>query len=119
MTRPDTLDDILTTTLRDGGGTWSRDLLPIGRWNVWAVGGSLPGYPVPQERATEQSPAGLVGAVARLQLDGAVFIGTWLDNGIIYVDAVSLIEDTDEAIKVASERGEPAIYNLALARPSG
>lgn len=110
---PSALDDILTATLRDGGGTWSSDLLPIGRWNVWAVGGSLPGQTIPLQEAAAPGPAGIDGAVARLQLDGASYIGTWLDEGTVYIDAIDLIEDTDEAIKVASERGELAIYNLA------
>ena len=40
-------------------------------------------------------------------------IGAWVDGDSIHVDAIEHYEDLDEALEVASMRGEQAIYDLA------
>lgn len=41
------------------------------------------------------------------------YIGTWIDDGTVYVDAVSLHSSREDALAVAYARGEAAVYNLA------
>ena len=102
------IGQVLTETLRDGGGTYdARTLEPIVN-GPWAVGGSLPGRQLPDTSL----PSTLRAAWDALVDAGAVTIGTWLDERTLYVDAVDLIEDTDEAIALAASRGELAIYHL-------
>lgn len=44
-------------------------------------------------------------------LTGA-YIGTWTDNGLVYIDAVNWTADRAEAVRWGIERGELAIYDV-------
>jgi len=104
-----TISEALDATLADGGGTFDAATLePIAN-GPWAVGGGIPGQVVDLDTPLWLA---LFDAVLALRDAGAVTIGTWVDEGKLYVDAVDLIVDTDEAIALAAERGELAIYNL-------
>ena len=107
-----TITEALDATLADGGGTFdAHTFAPLGATWAWAVGGGIPGHTI--ELVAERDLEGaLAQAFAALVDAGADVIGTWLDEGVLYVDAVDLIEDTDEAIRLAAERGELAIYHL-------
>jgi hypothetical protein len=103
----------LAQTLLDGGGTFdARTLDPITD-GAWAVGGSLPGHTLEtrESRALDLDVA-FAYAVDTLRGDGASVIGTWVDEGVLYVDAIEVIADTDDAIRLARSRGEKAIYHL-------
>jgi hypothetical protein len=107
-----TLSEVLETTRRDGGGTWNAVTLHPVRSGGWAVGGSLPGWTVDLEWSPDHITRVFGDACDSLMTDGARYIGTWIDEGMLYVDAIELIDDTDEALRVAAERGEKAIYHL-------
>jgi len=54
-------------------------------------------------------------ALARHELrTGAstAIVGTWMEDGKIVFDLCNSIDDEDEALALASERGERAIYDL-------
>lgn len=40
-------------------------------------------------------------------------IGTWTHEGLVYVDAVELVEDRQQALALAAQRGELAIWDNA------
>lgn len=40
------------------------------------------------------------------------FIGLWLDNGIIYIDISRVIQSKENALKLAKEQNQKAIYDL-------
>lgn len=112
----DPVEDIVTATLQDGGGTWTRDLVPVHEHYVWAVGGAIERYsgmysPKVSQHAPDLSDR-VRSAIGTLLLAGAEYVGTWMDDGLVYIDAVSLIPDRDRAIAAGQRRGELAIYNL-------
>jgi hypothetical protein len=41
------------------------------------------------------------------------YLGTWVDAGLVYIDAVTWCETREEAIALGLERGELAIYDVA------
>lgn len=41
------------------------------------------------------------------------YIGTWVDAGLVYIDAVTWCETREEAVSLGLERGEFAIYDVA------
>lgn len=41
------------------------------------------------------------------------YIGTWVDAGLVYIDAVTWCETREEAVRLGLERGELAIYDVA------
>jgi hypothetical protein len=41
------------------------------------------------------------------------YLGTWVDSGLVYIDAVTWCETREEAIQLGLERGELAIYDVA------
>jgi hypothetical protein len=103
-------DDLLT----NGGGTYfAHDLTPVPTESVWCVGltggeefSADPeiGLPLPQRIAWHLAT-----------IHGTEFVGTWLHEGRIYLDPVALIPDRDNALALAREHDQIAIYNLATA----
>lgn len=117
----DAASRIVAWTRENGGGTFTRTGYAVAPRNVWAVGGKEPGRVLSEEQTTVT----LYGPALRSTIapvtefiqqtpytDGGTFIGTWVDEGRLYLDVVDLIEDTASAIAIAAERGEKAIYNL-------
>jgi hypothetical protein len=101
---------LLTETMDKGGATFeARTLRPVTSGG-WCVGGGMPGYTFVADSADPMR--GLTSAIDGLIEDGARRIGTWLDDGVVYVDAIDIITNTDEAIRLARSRGEKAIYHL-------
>lgn len=43
-------------------------------------------------------------------------VGTWLNDGQIHLDAVEIIADEQEALRIGRERGEIAIWDAANAQ---
>jgi hypothetical protein len=108
-----TPDRALAQTLLDGGGTFDARTLDRITDGAWAVGGSLTGHTLETRESRELDLAvAFAYIVDTLREDGATIIGTWVDDGVLYVDAIDLITDTDEAIRLARSRGEKAIYHL-------
>lgn len=102
------MNTIITDTLANNGGTFRNgvnisDTLISG----YVVGGIVPSEIVPVEDSAE-----LARVVS--QFVGAYeYVGTWLHNGEIHIDAVEVYQDKHEAIAVGLQRGEIAIWNVA------
>lgn len=41
------------------------------------------------------------------------YLGTWLHEGVVYVDAVDWVETLEEAVQLGLSRGEVAVYDVA------
>lgn len=41
-----------------------------------------------------------------------VYLGTWIDNNIVYLDTSICVQDKEEALKIAKSSGELAIYDI-------
>jgi hypothetical protein len=77
--------------------------------DAWAVGRSCG---IDTVTVTYVDYPGFARVMTDLVVAGVHVIGTWIDRGLIHVDAVDLIEDRGEAWELAWVRGEASIYNL-------
>ncbi|ATN94078.1 hypothetical protein J4U01_gp080 [Mycobacterium phage Kumao] len=101
-------------TLANGGGTYGRDVfrahkLPY-RYTV-AVG-----KPHVRTVPVADGPSALASAIRELADLRGVWtpdyaLGTWVNDGLTYVDIVESFEDLDKALFFAQERGELAIWD--------
>jgi hypothetical protein len=117
-------------TVQNNGGTFSHALgsvsvanTPDNPTHAWVV--AVPPMSRGQNTVTNvaeiQAATGfgqqeiITGAVwdfIRLHHDGMSFFGTWLDGGFLYIDHV-IFTTLETATRIAKERGELAIYNVA------
>lgn len=123
--------DAAEYTMHYGGGTFRRDTLGtdiIGRKSgetrpadAYAVGGLIPAAVVkllPGDVPHLYNRAVLASVIGQFRDDLAerapdAYIGTWIDDGTVYIDAVVILPDLDSAGILARTLGERAIYNLA------
>jgi hypothetical protein len=110
-----TIQEALNVTILNGGGTFDTlTLLDVPEdKRVWAVGSADSFVTVVIELDRPDIPNRWANAYLSVLDSGATYIGTWVDDGKLYVDAVSLIADTGEAVEAGYWRGEKAIYHLA------
>ena len=99
-------DLILEKTIKNGGITLknAEEFQPE---TGFLVGGLAPTKivnPVQDE---------VIRALCELILADNDIVGTWLNDGKIHVDAVEWIQDREQALEVAKERGEIAIWDCA------
>jgi hypothetical protein len=103
------------TTMATSGGTFTRDTLaptaPAGE--AYAVGGILPGRKVAEVAHYGE----LAAAILNMRADMADrapggYIGTWIDDGTVYVDAVVILPDLASAGILARTLGERAVFNF-------
>jgi len=101
---------MLADIANNGGGTYTqRDLepyRPIAGYIV-AIGGAI----LPAKDVTAESIVLVAKAVAGEHMTDLV--GTWLDDGKVYIDAVRHIRDRVGAERIGREFGQIAIYDLA------
>lgn len=109
---------LISAAREDDGATLDR----YGRLPVvtgWAVGGACTGFNVPSIEtypSKAAAPGGLATRVARwiqAQPSNVEYFGSWQEMGCVYFDGVDIIPAYLDAIMLAFERGEKAIYNLA------
>lgn len=117
-------------TLTKGGSTVELKTLKVpGKTNGYFVGGAMDyaGVRIPEttftrEEFSQHKLGYLLGQMYmnrltteqyKLGVKPEGFMGTWMSDGIIYVDAVDWFETLDEAVRVGMARGEQAIYDVA------
>ena len=119
-------NSILTATVRDGGCTLDSRTFeavavhPADRGDLWTVGGDTrPAASFTYSPDDSLASSRMADALCRVlgSYDDVpyrpAYIGTWIDDGTVYVDAVSLHPTREDALAVAYVRGETAVYNLA------
>ena len=103
------LNAALADLAESGGGTYKgRTLEKVQPTSGFAVG--IGGFAMPAGNVTADVLGWAVHAVA-----GEFFadhVGTWLDDGTVYFDAVRIVPDLAAAIKLGYEHGEKAIYDF-------
>lgn len=92
--------EIVQNTFKNGGHTYS---VQDGRYSV-GTGKKI--VIISKENFNENT---LKNAVRELK---AIDFGTWLNDGKIYVDKVTVFHQYEKAYNIAKERGEIAIYDL-------
>lgn len=103
---------LMVFTAQDGGATLSletedRAVQTTGYW----VGGAVPTVTLPVSADCDAFEAAVKEIGDAVEWSG--YIGTWTDADIIYVDSAEWVADHTEAMKLASERGELAIWDIA------
>lgn len=108
LTTPYT-DKMHTDTLTNGGATvdLTRHNLaePEGRYYY---GGGSWAHTVPVDFFT---PAYLAALVLVAKREGHAALGTWVDEGIVYVEPTTVEDNLTIAYMQAAERGEKAFYD--------
>lgn len=107
------IDKVMADLANDGGGTYQAGtFLPV-TWGAGFAVATADGLAFPAEVATESMLAWAMRQVSR-ENPRTSYVGTWLDNGVVYIDAVRFFaEDRREAaIQAGREAGQLAIYDF-------
>lgn len=105
-------NDVIARTVEDGGCTFeARTLLPFTPSVGYAVG--IGGAKLPSMHVGPELLTWLAKAVASEY--ETVYAGTWLDNGIVYIDAVKYFGAGEDVRAIACARfyGQAALYDFA------
>lgn len=99
----------LADLAEDGGGTYeARSLAKVKPTSGYAVG--IGGITLPANTVNAEALAWAMDAVAHgYDTD---YVGTWLSDGVIFIDAVVLMPDLREAMALALNHGQEAIYDF-------
>jgi len=102
--------DVLTDLAMNGGGTYeAKTLIPFTPCHGWAVGQA--GIHLPARDVTVATIAWATKAVSSEYETS--FVGTWLDGGVVYFDAVHYVVAVDRATSLGIEYGQKAIFDFA------
>lgn len=105
--------DLYRETIASGGGTLHASTLdPIRPSSGWAVA------IVPNDGSIQcdaDNAAAFMVGIARLHADypATPYIGTWVNDGTIYIDPVVILPDRESVIALARALGQLAVYNFA------
>jgi hypothetical protein len=100
---------VLADLAENGGGTYNqRDLTPFSPIAGYAV--AIGGAVMPAKDVTADSIIWTCRAVAGEYMTDLV--GTWLNEGSVYIDAVRHIRNRETAIRLGQEAGQLAIYDF-------
>lgn len=113
---------VIDHTLRMGGGTFCGITgeafdLQIG----YMVGGFVPtatvdmsgDYPDQRHAVAKRAVAAFCNTHADVLSRGTTYLGTWMHEGTLYIDASEQVTGEDHALQVAASRGELAIWDNA------
>ena len=117
MLRENLWHEIVKLTLANGGLTINPRNGEVYNGQGYAVGGVLPSVTVPVNSDWHEMVKDFVLSNAEIFLNGRpVYLGTWIDGDVVWLDASEIYEDLDTALTVARERGEKAIWDFANQR---
>ena len=97
-------------TIEHGGGTFTSSGEVFAADSGYMVGGGIPTITVPEDDIVALAE-GLRTMIERLP-DGH-FVGTWVHEGEIYIDASAHHEVLELAVEVAQQHEELAIFDLS------
>jgi len=118
-----TAASILASTVRDGGGSFAPDGTAADRPGGFFVGMGTPGdggaftYPLD----AVGTGAGIADAAALIMWafgaqDPDLYVGTWVDHGMVHLEHSRWYADRVEAESIGRARGEIAIWDVARGR---
>lgn len=108
---------LVTATLADGGATMNPATLALETAPVTLVGGAtditgnrVQETSIPVDDFTEEYAAEYIRRMSVLAKNS--YIGTWIENGRVILDASDAFESLSLALFIAQERGERAVYTI-------
>lgn len=96
-------------TGKNGGGTFTRGGEAVNFESGYIVGGVIPGAVFPLSGKLER----VLRAFARQP--GVRYVGTWIHDGAVFVDAAEHVIDREAALKLGAMRSEIAIWDCGNA----
>jgi hypothetical protein len=105
----------LEKIIRDGGGTFAADTLqPITPQRGYAVGVEFGTAITLPDTADEFAVIMALESVAQGYAHrGARAVGAWIDGGRIHIDPVLITATLHDAMRVAREYGQAAVYDFS------
>ena len=102
------MQQMIANTLTNNGGTF-RNGVDISQElkSGYVVGGVVPSIIVPVDDL-ETLEYELYQRVKHFE-----YVGTWVHDGEVHIDAVEIYSDLEDAIEVGKSLGEIAIWNIA------
>lgn len=106
---------IARDTLTNGGGTFRRETgAPVALTTGYTVGvGNVLQVGIGWEPTTQAVAERLAYFWPMTAPANAQYVGTWTDNGILYIDHVTVISDLSIALSLARRNGERAVWDNA------
>lgn len=108
---------LVSTTLSEGGATMNPKTLALETSAVTLVGGAtditgarVPETSVPVDDFTAEFAADYIRRMSVLA--SSSYIGTWIEDGRVILDAADAFESLSVALFFAKERGERAVYTI-------
>lgn len=110
---------LVSATLTEGGATMNPKTLALETSPVTLVGGAtditgsrVPETSVPVDDFTPEFAAEYIRRMSVLARDS--YIGTWVENGLVILDASDAFTTLESALFFARERGERAVYTIGV-----
>jgi hypothetical protein len=105
---------IYAATMISGGGTFTLDGNLVHRTSGYAVGGIMDTVKFHEEDNTDIAFDRIASLIQRAPSinRNRPFIGSWLHEGIVYLDLVHIVDSQITAIVMAHEHGQRAIYDF-------
>lgn len=107
------IQNLITRTLENDGGTFTPDGVPLDFNNGYMVGSTVPTIIVPVTETLQIADAIWQMTNRIHDLPDEHYLGTWVHDGLMYIDASRHIETLDTAMMVAELAGELAIWDCA------
>lgn len=108
---------LVAATLAEGGATMNPKTLTLETQPVTLVGGAtditgnrVQETSIPVDDFTEEFAAEHIRRMSVLAKNS--YIGTWIENGRVVLDASDAFESLSLALFIAQERGERAVYTI-------
>lgn len=101
---------LVQATKASGGGTFDpHSLEPVDMSSGYFVSRDGVGMEIPEEQFEEGIVSGWLANVKQAAGD---FIGTWVDEGKVYLDLTRWFEDLDEALKFGKANNQIAVWDI-------
>lgn len=107
------IDKVLADLANDSGGTYQAGTFLPQTWDSGFAVATERGLSLPAEWMTPSMLAWAIRQVSR-ENPGTSFVGTWLDKGVVFVDAVVYYaaDRREAAIAAGRAAGQVAIYDF-------
>lgn len=106
---PEIADAIISITMTRGGGTFDRRGALIEREKGFVVGLHNGTWVIMEPSESESAYGHFKSLLGYFPGD---FIGTWLNNGKIYIDPVRIYDNRESAEQMGRYLGQKAIYSF-------